>query len=110
MLGQGKKRNATPPKDEDNDTPQIPTKLPPLRTFILRQERMNDLGDFVVVDRQIDAHGLAIDEARMISFVVFFWLDGDRTQPAQTSKLVINSDDWAEVEEINPLFPVLETH
>lgn len=109
MLGQGKKRNATPPKDDDNDTPQIPTKLPPLRTFVLRTHDI-DPKTGKPAERQIDAHGLAIDEARMISFVVFFWLDGDHSHPAQTSKLVINSDDWAEVEEINPLFPVLETH
>lgn len=114
MLGQHKKQNTAPPKNDDivkQAPPSIPTVLPPLRTFIVRQERINDKGDFAIVERQIDAHGLAIDEERMISFIVFFWLDVEhKTQPAQTAKLVLNADAWLEVEEINPLFPELVGH
>ncbi len=111
MLGSHMKKNTAPPPAETNDNQQsmIPKELPPLRTFVLRQ--LNPNGDGTVVEREVVAHGLMIDEARMISFVVFFYLDPlTRLQAAQALKLVLNSDAWLEIEEINPMFPELMTH
>lgn len=106
MLGQNKKRNPAPPKDDDNNTPMMPKELPPLRTFVVRQIGF----DGRPIERIVEAHGLGIDDARMISFVVLFWLDDTHTRAAEASKLVLNSDAWEEVEEINPLFPTLPKH
>jgi hypothetical protein len=105
MLGNHKKKNPEVEAKQSDDEQQqamIPRELPPLRTFVVRKDN---------TQRVVEAHGLAIDEERMISFVVFFWLDpGKQVSPAQTSKLVLNANAWDEVEEINPLFPTLETH
>lgn len=110
MFGQEKKHNPAAPKDDDT-TPVFPKGLPPLRTFVVRKEGFNETGEPALKERTIHAHGLAVDEERMISFIVFFWLDvNTKTSPAQAMKLVLNSDAWDEVEEINPLFPELETH
>lgn len=115
MLGQ-KKRNPDPPEGGDSDTPAVmtPPSIPPLRTFAVRQ------GDYIwnekakawerPIVRVVEAHGLGIDEARMISFVVFFFVDGNPTMPAQAQKLVLNSDAWDEVEEINAAFPTMGKH
>lgn len=116
MLGKHKKQNPTPAAIEQGGPPAVllPRELPPLRTFVVRS------GEFVYVEKEkawvranqrvVEAHGLGIDDARMISFVVFFFLDEAKTQPAQAQKLVLNADAWDEVEEINPLFPTLEKH
>lgn len=109
MLGQGKKRNAEPSGDGDNSNQgaQAPTVLPPLRTFVIRTRDLH----CNVVERTVHAHGLAVDEERMISFIVFLRPNpNDQNTVAQTSKLVLNSDAWDEVEEINVLFPELEAH
>ena len=117
MLGSNKKKNPDVPKPDNGGESQsmIPRELPPLRTFVVRA------GDLTFNDktkawerpvtRVVDAHGLGIDESRMISFVVFFWLDAEKkTTPAQATKLCLNADAWDDVEEINPLFPTLEKH
>jgi hypothetical protein len=105
MLGQ-KKRNPDPPKGGEDNTEDAkvltPASIPPLRTF--RLQRYDGHDDI------IEAHGLGIDESRMLSFVIFFFVDGDLTKPAQAQKLVLNADGWLEVEEINVAFPVLEKH
>jgi hypothetical protein len=101
MLGNHKKKNPeSTGKQDDEQQMMIPRDLPPLRTFIVR---------YGADERLVEAHGLAIDEARMVSFIVFFWLDPkQKTQPTQAAKLVLNADAWDEVEEINAAFPTLE--
>ncbi len=77
--------------------------MPALRTFILRQT--NQLtGE--KTERTIEAHGLGVDESRMISFIVFFYPDPQSKQPGSSTKLALNSEAWDEVEEVNELFPV----
>ncbi len=101
-----KKRNP----DSQNDGPQqpmLPRDLPVLRTFVV-EKRLNKRGDFI--DSTVEAHGVAFDDAGMVSFIVFFWVDADKTQPAQANKLVIAAGAWNSVVEINPLFPVMEKH
>lgn len=124
MLGQGKKRNVEPSGDGDEGSQGAqapPTVLPPLRTFVIRKagyswKTVADAWGFTLVGdtdvpRTVHAHGLAIDEARMISFIVFLRPNpNDQTLVAQTNKLILNSDAWDEVEEINVLFPELEAH
>ncbi len=89
--------------------PTLPRTLPPLRTFVVRTfDADGDRSPNGYMERTIEAHGVQFDEGHMVSFVVFFFLDGAHTQPAQAQKLVLNSDAWTEVEEINLLFPVLE--
>jgi len=117
MLGSHKKRNPAPAPltPGDNQQAMTPRELPPLRTFVLRA------GDYEYntktsqwerpIVRVVDAHGLGIDDARMIAFTVFFWLDPEnKTQPAQATKLALNADSWDEVEEVNPLFPTMKGH
>ena len=97
MLDIVKKRNS----DEGNlGGPSSPV-APPLRTFVISGVNQAT-GE--PTSRTVDAHGLAIDEARMISFIVFFHMDG---KLVQTAKLVINADAWTDVEEINVLFPTV---
>jgi hypothetical protein len=105
-IGQNKKHN--PPSTDQPEQPTIPRELPPLRTFVVRQF---DPSTGEMFERQVDAHGLAIDESRMITFIVFFWADPEtQVSMVQTSKLVLNSDAWLEVEELNLNFPTLATH
>lgn len=119
MLGSHKKKNpeaALATTGGSQSQAMIPRDVPPLRSFVLYGRNYGSRprhGELLAKDDvrgyQIDAHGLAIDEERMISFVVFFFLDPDhKTQPMQATKLVVNADDWSEVEEINPLFPTLK--
>lgn len=121
MLGNHKKRNPAPVNRNEGDGNQqalLPKEMPPLRTFVVygpaygfrpfpgEQLAANDPRGLTV-----EAHGLAIDEERMLSFFVFFWADGAlKQQPAQAMKLVLNANAWDEVEEINPLFPSIEKH
>jgi hypothetical protein len=101
-----KKHN--PASSNEPEQPTIPRELPSLRTFIVRTFDPST-GDYL--ERQVDAHGLAIDESRMITFIVFFWADPEtQVSMVQTSKLVLNSDAWLEVEELNLNFPTLATH
>ncbi len=87
-----KKRN----EDESNEqAPPAPIALPPLRTFVLTSDLSGE--------RIVEAHGMAIDEAGYITFIVFFIVDG---KPTQAPKFIANVAEWL-VEEINPLFPVL---
>ena len=101
-----KKRNPERAPESFPEAPQVPAPefvMPPLRTFIIRQT--NQLtGERV--ERTVEAHGLGIDEARMISFVVFFYPDPKSKQPGSAQKLVLNADAWDEVEEVNEVFPV----
>lgn len=116
MLGGHKKKNPTPPDNSDDKQQlMIPREMPPLRMFVIRhgEPAWNEktLCWERPVLRTVEAHGLGIDEERMISFVVFFFLDGEaRQQPAQANKLVLNADAWDEVEEINALFPETRKH
>ncbi len=112
MLGGQKKRNPDTAGDTKTDGPEqppsIPRELPPLRTFVVRQPDLNNGGQ---LERTVEAHGLGVDENRMMSFVVFLYpVANDRTQVAQATKLILNADAWDEVEEINPLFPTQEKH
>ena len=93
-----KKRNPDKQDNGPTNPPSIPS-VPELRTFIVNSGQ--------VTQRNVEAHGLAVDESRMLSFFVFFMVDG---QPAQAPKLFVNSDSWDTVEEINALFPVLLKH
>lgn len=124
MLGSHKKKNPETGATQQGAGQQqamIPRDVPPLRSFVIRKQDLSwnenagvwvtttEDSDFIDKPRVVSAHGLSIDEERMISFVVFFFLDPDhKTQPAQATKLVVNADDWSEVEEINPLFPTLK--
>lgn len=107
MLDFVKKRNPDQEPDDDNQKttggPEPPP-LPPLRTFVLREV---DFRGIIPTERVVEAHGYAIDEARMISFFVFFIIDG---KPLQAAKLLVNADAWVDVEEINDRFPVMEKH
>ena len=99
-----KKRN--PERPAEVFPPAMPPPefvMPPLRTFILRQTNQMT-GE--KVERTIDAHGVGIDESRMLSFVVFFYPDPNSKQPGSSQKLVLNAEAWDEVEEQNDLFPV----
>ena len=102
--GSFKKRN---PEQTVIDIPQptIPRELPALRTFVVR-----GFGGDAAAERTVEAHGVAFDDAGMVSFVVFFWVDAAKTQPAQAQKLVMSAGAWLEVEEVNPLFPSIEKH
>jgi hypothetical protein len=109
MLGQ-KKRNPDPPKGDSgvkSGEVMTPPVMPPLRTFVVRAF---DHATGTNTERVVEAHGLGIDEARMISFEIFFFVDGDPAKPAHAPKLVLNSDAWDEVEEINAAFPVSVKH
>jgi hypothetical protein len=126
MLGQ-KKRNPDPPAKTEGGAKSgevmTPPVMPPLRTFIVRKqgyswnfkaevwvETTSVMSNGVDRPRVVEAHGLGIDEARMISFEIFFFVDGDPAKPAHAPKLVLNSDAWDEVEEINAAFPVSVKH
>lgn len=98
MLDIVKKRHSD---DGPLQGPPPPPQAPPLRTFVISGINQAT-GE--PISRTVDAHGLAIDEARMISFIVFFQMDG---KLVQTAKLVINADAWTDVEEINVLFPTM---
>ena len=85
--------------------PTLPKELPALRTFVVRYDNGKD------ADRTVEAHGVAFDEAGMVSFIIFFWLDGEnKQQPAQANKLVLGPGTWLDVEEVNALFPMMEKH
>lgn len=101
-----KKRNPDAEQGDGSakEAPPTPPQLPPMRTFIIRSHNYTT-GEGV--ERVVDAHGLAVDEARMLSFIVFFLLDG---KPVQSTKLFLNSDAWTDVEEINENFPVRVTN
>ncbi len=100
-----KKHNPGPEVvDAGPQQPMLPRELPALRTFVVRYNNADD-------DQIVEAHGVAFDEAGMVSFVIFFFLDGEnRQQPAQANKLVLGPGVWLEVAEINPMFPVMEKH
>lgn len=100
-----KKRNPERPMEQFPAAAPPVFVMPPLRTFILRST--NQLtGE--KVERTVEAHGVGIDESRMLSFVVFFYASreaADANQPNSSQKLVLNADAWDEVEENNDLFP-----
>jgi hypothetical protein len=107
MLGNHKKKNPEPESAKQTDetavAPPEPPKIPPLRTFVVRS-----FDGFNMNERIVTAHGLGIDDSRMVSFVVFF-ID-ILGRPTQAQKLVLNAEAWDEVEEINAEFPVMEKH
>lgn len=117
MLGQ-KKRNPDPVKTKGDDTATAPpVVIPPLRTFIVYGETYGyrpRAGEVLAKDdvrgMVVEAHGVGVDESRMLSFVVFYFYDGDPSKPANAQKLILNSDEWAEIEELNLAFPTLQKH
>lgn len=121
MLGQKKRNPDVPAKQGGGDTaPLIPPVIPPLRTFVIRKQNFSWSEKFSVwvetdrdaadQPRTVEAHGLGVDDSRMLSFVVFYFLDGDPAKPTHSSKLFVNADEWSDVEEINAAFPTLEKH
>lgn len=115
-----KKRNEGPaePFPPAQPEPEVaePTELPPLSAFMLRNQGLSwneksqgwaltQSGE-VDIPRTIYAHGLSVDDTRMIRFTVFFFVEIEgKRHAAQAPKLVINAEGWTEVEELNDLFP-----
>jgi hypothetical protein len=94
-------------EDQDDDTtqpPAAPPTIPPLRTFVLWRTNQ---ADGSAESQIISAHGLAIDESRLLTFFVFFIMDG---KPLQAPIRIVNSDIWTDVEEINLAFPTTVNH
>lgn len=121
MLGSHKKKQAAAEAltQQGGGPAQVltPPEIPPLRTFVIygqnygpRPRHGEMLAKEDVRGHVVEAHGLGIDDSRMISFTVFFFVDGDPSKPAQATKLVLNADAWDEVEEVNAAFPVLVKH
>lgn len=120
MLGSHKKKNPDVTKSAGNQlvVPPSPPVIPTLRTFVLRKQGFSWSEKFNVWmetiettgdrPREVDAHGLGVDDSRMASFVVFFY--DELGQPTRASKLVLNADEWSEIEEINVNFPTLVKH
>ena len=121
MLGQKKRNPDLPAKQGGDDTaPMMPVVIPALRTFVIRKQHYSwsskdtvwvNTPEYVSdIPRIVEAHGLGVDDTRMLSFVVFYFLDGDPSKPTHSSKLFVNADEWSDVEEINAAFPTLEKH
>lgn len=120
MLGSHKKKNPDIAKSAGNQlvVPPSPPVIPAMRTFVIRKQGWSWNEKFSVWEetdansadrlRGVDAHGLGVDESRMASFVVFFY--DELGQPTRASKLVLNADEWSEIEEINANFPTMVKH
>ena len=113
MLGNHKKRNPEPPANSgDSDQSLIPRELPPLRTFVVREGApaydVQGQPTGRPVTHVVEAHGVAKDENDgALLFIVFFFVDAEKTKLAQATKLIIQPHAYDEIEEINPLFPTI---